>query len=62
MAAGEIVEMIDQHDPDVMCITCGLRRFSGCTCPKAEPSNEEIEFARESRLVRAERRGEEAGR
>lgn len=48
--------MIDEHDPDVMCITCGLRTFSGCVCTRREHDAEEIENGRQLRMTRSELR------
>lgn len=56
--------MIDHDDPDVLCLVCGLRTFSGCVCPRKAPTEAEKELGRQARLVRAEirhdsdRRGE----
>lgn len=36
------------------CLLCGLH-LSGCTCNRRQPTQEEIEDAREQRLSRAER-------
>jgi hypothetical protein len=42
----------DEIDPP--CITCSGRKFSGCTCPRAELTEEEKELGRQARLTRAE--------
>jgi hypothetical protein len=49
-------------DPDVLCLVCGLRTYSGCTCTRPEPTRDEIEAAREERLTRAERHDQTAER
>jgi len=46
--------VVDHDDPDLLCLACGLRTFSGCTCPKDEPTQGEIELGRLTRLTKAE--------
>jgi len=46
--------MITHDDPDVLCLVCGLRTYSDCTCPRREPTEAERELGRQARMTRAE--------
>jgi hypothetical protein len=43
-----------EHDVDPPCERCGLRIFSSCCCPKAEPTDHEKQLGRVSRMTHAE--------